>query len=120
MTFPLFELENPEKPHVTTITVVVQKTQQPAPAGVTFAATAVVVTDNSGAVLTAQTLNGSESPPWTATFTGASGTQEASATITDLDTAGNTIGTPLNITETGTGGQTVNFPASTSATISVS
>src|ERR1700743_8685 len=110
MTFPILELDSPEKTHVTTITVTVQKTQQPAPAGVTFAATAVVVTDNSGAVLAAQTLNGSESPSWTARFTGARGTQEASATITDLDTAGNTIGTPLNITETGTGGQPQLFP----------
>lgn len=104
---------------MTKIVVVVTKTQQTLPAGVTFAATAVAVTDNSGAKLNPVTLNGTETPPWTATFTGTDGPNEAVATITDLDTNGNTIGTPVTVTETGTGGQPQQFPASTGATITV-
>lgn len=104
---------------MTQIVVIVGKTQTPLPTGVSFAATAVAVTDNSGVALPPVSLNGTETPPWTATFTGTEGPNEASATVTDLDTSGNTIGTPLVITETGTGGQPQNFPASTSATITV-
>lgn len=73
-------------------------------AGQTFAATAYVVVDNSGVTLPAGTLNGSESPPWTATLTGADGPNEASVTFTDLDTTGATIGTPVTLTESGSGG----------------
>jgi hypothetical protein len=81
--------------------------------GQTFAATAYVVTDNSGVTLAAGTLNGSETPPWTATLTGADGSSEASVTFTDLDTTGATIGTPVVVTESGTGGVTGQFfPAS--------
>ena len=104
---------------MTQITVVVAKTPTPLPTGVTFASTAVVVTDNSGTVLAPVTLNGTESPPWTAVLTGATGPNEASVTVTDLDTNGNTIGTPITVTESGTGGQPQTFPASTGATISV-
>lgn len=104
---------------MTQITVQLIKTTTPAPAGITFAATAIVVTDNSGAVLPAVTVNGTETPPWSATFTGATGTAEASFTATDLDTSGNTIGTPFTGTESGTGGQPVTFPATTGGTITV-
>ncbi len=77
--------------------------------GQTFAATAYVVVDNSGATLPAGTLNGSESPPWTITLTGTDGPNEASVTFTDLDSTGATIGTPVTITESGTGGVTGQF-----------
>jgi hypothetical protein len=106
---------------MTTITITATKATTPttlAP-GVTYAATAYVVVDNSGATLPAGTLNGSESPPWTATLTGASGPSEASVTFTDLDTNGNTIGTPVVVTESGTGGVTGTFLATTGGTITV-
>ena len=102
---------------MTTITVTVNKQQAALPSGVTFAGTSVAVKDNSGAVLPAVLLKGTETPPWTAVFTGATGPNPAQATITDLDTKGNTIGTPIVITESGSGG--VTFAQSASATITV-
>ena len=104
---------------MTTIVVSVTKTQAPLPDGITFAGTSVAVTDNSGAKLAAVLLNGTESPAWQATFTGASGPNEAVAVIQDLDTAGNPIGNPITVTETGTGGQPQNFPQSTAGSITV-
>jgi hypothetical protein len=63
------------------------------PAGVTFAGTQIVVTDSAGAVQT-DTLNGTESPPWSATVTGlANGA--GSVTATDLDSTGAAIGSPI-------------------------
>ena len=104
---------------MTNIVVTVTKTPTTLPTGVSFAATAVSVVDNSGTTLPAVSLNGTETPPWTATFTGAVGPNEAVATITDLDTSGNTIGTPVVVTESGTGGQPQQFPASTGGSITV-
>lgn len=92
----------------------------PLPAGITFAGTTVAVVDNSGAPLPAVTLNGTESPPWQATFTGTTGTAEATATIQDVDTSGNDIGAAIVLTESGTGGQPQTFAASTGGTITVS
>lgn len=60
-------------------------------AGVTVASVAVAVTDASGAVQN-QTLNGSESPPWSAAFTVASGAGSVSSTRTDSTGA---TGTPV-------------------------
>lgn len=105
---------------MTKIVVTVTKTQQNLPAGIVFAATSIAVTDNSGAKLDAVAVNGTESPPWTAEFTGAEGPNEAFAVVQDLDTSGNPIGSPITITETGTGGQPQTFQASTGGTISVS
>jgi hypothetical protein len=79
-------------------------TAVPLSIGQTFFATAYVVVDNAGNTLPAGTLNGSESPPWTATLTGTDGPGEASVTFTDLDSTGATIGTPVTITESGSGG----------------
>jgi hypothetical protein len=104
---------------VTTIFVQITTTDTPLADGVKFAATAVVVTDNSGAVLPAVTLNGSESPPWSASFTGATGPNEASVVVTALDTDGNTLA-EISATETGTGGQPGTFPAPTGVSITVS
>jgi hypothetical protein len=102
------------------ITVVLSKNLTAAlPTGVTYAATAIVVVDNSGVTLPAVTVNGSESPPWTAVFTGTDGPSEATATATDLDTSGNTIGTPVTATESGTGGQPGTFPQTTGLSITV-
>jgi hypothetical protein len=72
--------------------------------GQSFAATAYVVVDNSGATLPAGTLTGKETPPWTAVLTGTDGPNEATVTFTDLDSTGATIGTPLVYTESGSGG----------------
>jgi hypothetical protein len=105
---------------MTTIVVQVQTQQKPLPPGVLFAATAIVVVDNSGATLDAQMVNGTETPPWSATFTGVEGPNEAVATLQALDTAGNNIGEAVVVTETGTGGQPGTFPAPTGATITVS
>jgi hypothetical protein len=104
---------------MTTIVVTITPTDTPLPAGATYASTAIVVTDNSGAVLPTQTVNGKETPPWTATFTGATGAAEASAVLTALDTNGNTLAT-LTLTESGTGGQPVGtFPSPTAGSITV-
>lgn len=103
---------------MTVIVIEALKTDTPLPTGITFAGTAAVVTDNAGNVLPAVVLTGAETPPWTATLTGDLGSQEASVTFTDLDTAGNTIGTPVTITETGSGGFGT-FPATTGGTITV-
>lgn len=105
---------------MTKIVVTVTKATKPLADGITFAATSIAVTDNSGAKLPAVSVNGSESPPWTAEFTGAAGPNEALAVIQDLDTNGNPIGDPVTITETGTGGQPQTFQASIGGTISVS
>ena len=84
--------------------------------GVTYAATAYVVVDNSGVTLPAGTLDSTN----TVTLTGASGPNEATVTFTDLDSNGNTLGTPVVVTESGTGGQTGQFFATTGGTITVS
>jgi hypothetical protein len=106
---------------VTTIVVTATKTLTLLPTGILFASTQAVVTDNSGAVLPAVSLNGSETPtPWSATLTGATGPNEASVTFTDLDTNGNPIGSPVTVTESGTGGQPGTFQATTGGTITVS
>jgi len=106
---------------MTTITVVVTRATAPSvlPAGVSFGGTNVSIKDNSGAVLAGKLLNGTESPPWTAVFTGTEGPNEAQATITDIDSKGNTLGTPLVITETGTGGIPQTFLPIAGATITV-
>lgn len=103
----------------TQITVTVAKADKQLPAGVSFGVTAISVTDNTGAKLPSVSVNGTESPPWTAVFKGTAGTQEAVATIQDLDTNGNPIGDPIVVTETGTGGIPQTFPGSTGATITV-
>lgn len=105
---------------MTTIVITATKTDSPLPTGVTFAATAYTVIDNSGVTLTPGTLDGSETPPWSVTLTGAEGANEAQVTFTDLDTNGNTIGTPVVVTETGSGGQPQSFPATTAGSITVS
>lgn len=104
---------------MTTITVSVLKTSGTLGVGITFGGTNVVVKDNSGAVLPGVLLTGKENPPWVATFTGNPGPNEAQATITDVDTNGNTIGTPLVVTETGTGGIPQSFSQTAGATITV-
>lgn len=105
---------------MTQIVITATKTDTPLPSGITFAQTAYVVVDNSGASLPPGTLDGSETPPWTATLTGASGSGEAQVTFTDLDSNGDTIGTAVTVTESGTGGQPQTFAATTAGTISVS
>lgn len=105
---------------MTKITVTITKAAAPLPDGITYAATSVAVTDNAGNKLPAISLNGTESPPWSAEFTGAVGSSEAVAVIQDLDTNGNPIGSPITLTETGTGGQPQTFQASTGGTITVS
>jgi len=106
---------------MTQITIVATKATTPTDLnpGQTYAATAYVVVDNSGATLPAGTLNGSESTPWTAMLTGAPGPNEASVTFTDLDSTGATIGTPVVVTESGTGGVTGQFLPTVGGTISV-
>lgn len=105
---------------MTTIVVQVLKTLTDLPAGVVFSNTRITVTDNAGKTLEPVLVSGSEAPPWSATFTGTTGTQEATALIEDLDSMGAVIGTPITLTETGTGGQVSQFQASSGGTISVS
>ena len=105
---------------MTTITVSVQTTPTALLASIPFAALAIVVTDNSGAALPAQSVSTPDSSGnYTATFTGAPGSGEATATVTALDGSGNTLGTPLTLTESGTGGQPGTFPQPTGGTITV-
>lgn len=105
---------------MTNIVVTVTKATQPLAAGTVFGATSITVTDNAGNVLPAVSVNGTESPPWQASFTGTEGSGEASAVIQDLDSNGGDIGAPITLTETGTGGQPATFQASTGGTITVS
>lgn len=80
------------------------------PTAAAYALTAYVATDNSGAEFTGS-LNGTETPPWTAKIIGTVGTKEASVTFTDEDTNGNPMGPSVTYTETGTGGQVQPPPA---------
>lgn len=105
---------------MTKIVVTVTKADTPLPAGVLFGVTTISVKDNTGATLPAVSVNGTETPPWSATFTGSMGSQEAVAVIQDLDTNGNPIGGPITLTESGTGGQPQTFQGSTGGTITVS
>lgn len=85
------------------------------PTGKIFAGIAVSVKDNSGAQLPAQTVNGSENPPWQASFDGTEGPNEAVATLQALDSAGNDLGDAVVLTEQGTGGIPQTFPIPTGA-----
>lgn len=106
---------------MTTIVVTALKITGSVPFGAKpFSNTKAEVTDNAGNVLPAVLLSGSEATPWSATFTGTAGANEASVTFTDLDTDGNPIGSPIIVTETGTGGQDQPFPQTTGGTITVS
>ncbi len=88
--------------------------------GVTFAAIALTITDNSGqpatfvgpggATETSILLTGAETPPWTATGTGVDGPNEASYTAQALDSTGANLGTSFTFTESGSGG-VVTLPA---------
>jgi hypothetical protein len=101
--------------------IVVQLVVTPTPlpaANIPFAAIALVVTDNSGAVLPPVTLTGIETPPWSATLTGVDGNAEATAVATALDTAGNTLAT-LSGSESGMGGELGTFPNPTGMTVTV-
>jgi hypothetical protein len=82
--------------------------------------TKAVVTDNSGVALSPVTLTGAETPPWSATLTGAAGANEASVTFTDLDVNGAIIGTPITVTESGSGGVIGNLPGTVAAGSSIS
>jgi hypothetical protein len=83
--------------------------QSPVPAGAASpAGVAVSITDRSGVVLPPVVLTGVETPPWTASVSGADGPGVASAVLTALDTAGKTLGTPLPVQETPATGAT--FP----------
>lgn len=93
--------------------VQVVKTTQPLPTGVTFASTSIAVTDSTGSAQNAS-LNGSESPPWSVVMDLADG--GGSAVVTDIDSNGNPIGSPVTATFTvssGGGGIPGNFQAST-------
>jgi hypothetical protein len=104
---------------MTQITVQFTGSQVPLPADVPFAALAFSGTDNSGAPISG-TLNGTETPPWSAVLTGATGPGEVTVTAQALDTAGNNLGTPFTLTESGTGGQPGTFFQASGGTISVS
>lgn len=111
---------NAVNPVPTSINVTVTTSPQPLPVGVVFNSITIAVVDNSGASLADVSVNGSETPPFTANFTGAQGSQEATATLQAIDTSGNPIGAPVVLTESGTGGQPQTFPAPIGGTITVS
>lgn len=104
-------------------TIVVTATKAPlvpgAPATGIVGTTATVV-DNSGASLPVVTLSGIESPPWSATMTGAAGANEATVTFQDVDINGVAVGSPITVTETGSGGVVGNLPTTSGGTITVS
>lgn len=95
------------------IQIQIVKTATPAPAGVTFASTQVLVTDSSGAAQTFS-LVGTESPPWGVSATVAAGA--GSVTATDLDSTGAAIGTPVTQSYTTTSVGTT-FPGTTGITV---
>lgn len=104
---------------MTTITVVVQTQPTALPAGQTFGAINVAVKDNSGVTLNGVLLNGKETPPWTAVFSGATGSNEVLATLQALDTSGKNLGNPVVVTETGSGGFPATYPGPMGASITV-
>ena len=107
---------------MSTITVTAPRATTPPStlaAGVSFGGTNVVVKDNAGNVLPGVILTGKESPAWTAVFTGTDGPNEAQATLQDIDTKGNPLGSPVVLTETGTGGMPQTFQPVAGGTITV-
>jgi len=104
---------------MTTITVTLNKTTASFSGVNAFAGTNVVAKDNAGTVLPGVILTGNETPPWTAVFTGATGPNLVQVTATDLDSKGNTIGTPATATETGTGGVQQTYPQTSGITLTV-
>jgi hypothetical protein len=116
---------------MTNIAVTVSVTSQPLPAGTVFGGINVDVTDNSGNNLNGQMLNGSETPPWTHTFSGASGPNPVVVTLQAFDVGGNTMTQPVVVKQTTAGGGFTpggtttpppanTFPAPVGATIAVS
>jgi hypothetical protein len=89
-------------------------------ANAAFASTLITLTDSAGAVQTAS-VNGSESPPWSATFQNVAAVAGASGTVTaqDLDTAGAAIGAAVTQTFTEIGSPAV-FPQTTAITVAIS
>ena len=103
------------------LTLAVTVTQTPyatQPPAALFASIGYVITDNSGAELTG-TLNGSETPPWSVTVTGADGPTPATYSLQAGDAQGNALGAPLTGTQGGTGGEVQTFPLPTAATLTV-
>jgi hypothetical protein len=84
-------------------------------AGVVFAGTKMDVTDAAGATQST-TLNGTETPPWSATFTSV---DDGAGIVlaTDLDTTGATIGSPVSQTFPAASAPPVTFPATTGITV---
>jgi hypothetical protein len=84
-------------------TATVTLTQGPSvPVGnVAYAKTTITLTDSAGAVQTA-TVNGSESPPWTAVFSNVAAVAGATGTVSaqDVDAAGANMGAAVSATFT--------------------
>lgn len=78
-----------------------------------FAGTQVALTDSAGNVQKA-TLTGVETPPWSAQFANVAD-GAGSVVATDVDTAGNVIGTPLSVAFTELAPAT--FPATSGITV---
>jgi hypothetical protein len=107
---------------LTTIVVQLTGTQTsftPSAPGVTAAGVMLVVVDNSGATLPGVLLTGKETPPWSATLTGATGPNEATGTAQAVDSAQGNLGTVLSGSESGTGGVGGQFFQPTGMTITV-
>ena len=89
---------------MTSIVVTVQTQPQNLPAGAVFGGINLDVVDNSGQDLPGRMLTGNESPPWTGTFTGASGPGAVQVTAQAFDVGGNTLTQPMVVTQTTAGG----------------
>jgi hypothetical protein len=130
---------------MTKIAVVLTGSQVPLPprislpAGVLLGVVLLTITDNSGAPaglldangqpvldpttqkpVTVATLNGTETPPWSANFAGVTGQGEASFSAQPVDSTGANLGTAFTQTESGTGGQPGTFFQPSGGTITVS
>jgi len=89
---------------MTSIVVTVQTQSQALPAGAAFGGINVDVVDNSGQNLPGKMLDGTETPPWSHTFTGASGAAAVQVTAQAFDAGGNTLTQPVVATQTTAGG----------------
>lgn len=105
---------------MSTATVVLTKATTPLPAGsAAYASTLLTLTDSAGTVQTA-TVDGSESPPWTAEFDNVAAEAGASGSVVaqDQDAAGVAIGAAVTQSFTEIGAPAT-FPATTGIAVTI-
>ena len=104
--------------NIATVVVAKAATAVPTPTGAAYASTHILLTDSAGAAQTAS-VNGSESPPWTAVFTGVAA-GAGTVVVTDLDVNAATLGTPISQAFTEAGSAPATYLPSVSVTVASS